>query len=119
MIKRIFDFIVSGILILAFSPLFFLIPFLIKLDSEGPIFYKSIRIGKGGKPFQIFKFRSMMKDAELKGPKITPKDDPRITHIGNFLRNTKLDELPNLFNVLKGELSLVGPRPEVPKYVEK
>ncbi|MCK4352709.1 sugar transferase [candidate division WOR-3 bacterium] len=119
MIKRIIDFKVSGILILILSPLFLLISFLIKLDSEGPVFYKSSRIGKDGKPFQILKFRSMIKDAELKGSKITTKNDSRITHIGKILRNTKLDELPNLVNVLIGELSLVGPRPEVPEYVEK
>ena len=119
MIKRIIDFKVAGLLILILSPLFLLISLLIKIDSEGPVFYKSTRIGKGGKPFKMLKFRSMVKDAELTGPGITTKDDPRITHIGKLLRATKLDELPNLFNVLKGDMSLVGPRPEVPEWVAK
>ncbi|MDI6841014.1 MAG: sugar transferase [bacterium] len=119
MIKRIIDIIFSGSLLLFLSPVFLLISILIKLDSAGPVFYKSLRVGRLGKPFRMLKFRSMVKDAALIGPKITTRDDPRITNIGRLLRATKVDELPNLFNVLKGELSLVGPRPELPEYVKR
>jgi len=100
------------------SPLFLICAILIKLDSPGPVFYKGIRIGKDGKPFKIFKFRTMVKDAEKLGGPSTAADDPRITRIGRFLRKYKIDELPQLINVLKGEMSLVGPRPEVKMYVD-
>lgn len=91
---------------------------MIKLDSEGPVFYRGERVGKDGKPFRIFKFRTMVKDAEKMGGPSTSADDPRLTKFGKFLRKYKLDELPQLINVLKGEMSLVGPRPEVPSEVE-
>jgi lipopolysaccharide/colanic/teichoic acid biosynthesis glycosyltransferase len=104
-----------GLIIL--SPLFLIIAILIKLDSEGPVFYRGERIGKDGKPFRIFKFRTMVKDAEKLGGPSTSVDDPRLTKFGKFLRKYKLDELPQLINVLKGEMSLVGPRPEVPEEV--
>jgi lipopolysaccharide/colanic/teichoic acid biosynthesis glycosyltransferase len=117
MLKRIFDFLVSLFGLIIFSPLFLIIAILIKLDSEGPVFYRGERIGKGGKPFRIFKFRTMVKDAEKMGGPSTSADDPRLTKIGKFLRKYKLDELPQLINVLKGEMSLVGPRPEVPEEV--
>lgn len=119
MVKRTIDIVVSVCLLLLLTPLFLLISLLIKLDSEGSVFYKSVRIGRGGLPFRILKFRSMVKDAELKGPDTTKKNDPRVTSLGRILRATKLDELPNLFNVLRGELSIVGPRPEIPEYVER
>jgi lipopolysaccharide/colanic/teichoic acid biosynthesis glycosyltransferase len=118
MIKRIFDFLVSLFGLIIFSPLFLIIAILIKLDSEGPVFYRGERIGKDGKPFMIFKFRTMVKDAEKLGGPSTPADDPRLTKVGKFLRKYKLDELPQLINVLKGEMSLVGPRPEVKMYVD-
>jgi len=118
MIKKIFDFLVSFFGLIIFSPLFLIIAILIKLDSEGPVFYRGERVGKDGKPFRIFKFRTMVKDAEKMGGPSTSADDPRLTKFGKFLRKYKLDELPQLINVLKGEMSLVGPRPEVPSEVE-
>jgi lipopolysaccharide/colanic/teichoic acid biosynthesis glycosyltransferase len=118
MLKRIFDFLVSLFGLIIFSPLFLIIAILIKLDSEGPVFYRGERIGKDGKPFRIFKFRTMVKNAEELGGPSTSADDPRLTKIGKFLRKYKLDELPQLINVLKGEMSLVGPRPEVKMYVD-
>lgn len=117
-IKRIFDFTVSSIGIIIISPILLVISILIKLDSKGPILFKQIRVGKNGKPFKIFKFRTMVVDAEKKGMQITVGRDSRITKSGHVLRKTKLDELPQLFNVLAGEMSFVGPRPEVRRYVE-
>jgi len=90
----------------------------IKTDSPGPVFFRQVRVGKEGKEFKVFKFRTMVPDAEKMGLKITVGGDSRITGVGRFLRKYKLDELPQLFNVLFGEMSLVGPRPEVPEYVE-
>jgi lipopolysaccharide/colanic/teichoic acid biosynthesis glycosyltransferase len=118
MLKRIFDFLVSLFGLIIFSPLFLIIAVLIKLDSEGPVFYRGERVGKDGKPFRIFKFRTMVKDAEKLGGPSTSADDPRLTKLGKVLRKYKVDELPQLINVLKGEMSLVGPRPEVPSEVE-
>jgi len=118
MLKRIFDFLVSLFGLIIFSPLFLIISILIKIDSEGPVFYRGERIGKNGKPFRIFKFRTMVKDAEKLGGPSTSADDPRLTKIGKILRKYKLDELPQLINVLKGEMSLVGPRPEVKMYID-
>jgi lipopolysaccharide/colanic/teichoic acid biosynthesis glycosyltransferase len=112
MIKRIFDFLVSLFGLIIFFPLFLIIAILIKLDSEGPVFYRGERIGKDGKPFRIFKFRTMVKNAEELGGPSTSADDPRLTKIGKFLRKYQL------INVLKGEMSLVGPRPEVKMYVD-
>jgi lipopolysaccharide/colanic/teichoic acid biosynthesis glycosyltransferase len=90
----------------------------IKLDSRGPVFYRGERIGKKGKPFRIFKFRTMVENAERIGGPSTASDDPRLTRIGNFLKKYQIDELPQLINVLKGEMSFVGPRPEVKRYVD-
>jgi lipopolysaccharide/colanic/teichoic acid biosynthesis glycosyltransferase len=118
MIKRIFDFLVSLFGLIILSPLFLIIAILIKLDSEGPVFYRGERVGKDGKPFRIFKFRTMVKNAEKLGGPSTSADDPRLTKVGKILRKYKLDELPQLINVLKGEMSLVGPRPEVKIYVD-
>lgn len=118
LIKRIFDFTVSLVGILIISPILLVISILIKLDSKGPILFKQIRVGKNGKKFKIFKFRTMVIDAEKKGMQITVGRDSRITKAGIILRKAKLDELPQLFNVLIGEMSFVGPRPEVPRYVE-
>lgn len=115
--KRGFDlfFTLPGLLLLA--PLFLFIAVWIKLDSPGPVFFLQERVGRFGKPFRIFKFRTMCLDAEARGRQITVGEDPRITRSGRLLRQFKLDELPQLFNVLAGEMSLVGPRPEVPRYV--
>lgn len=117
MIKRIFDIILSLIGIILLSPLLFAIALGIKVSSPGPIFYRGIRIGLHGKPFAIFKFRTMVASAETLGGPSTADDDTRITSFGKVLRKYKIDELPQLFNVLKGEMSLVGPRPDVKKVI--
>lgn len=114
MLKRVFDIIFSIIGVTVFSPLMLIIAILVKKEDEGPIFYRGFRVGRYGRPFRIFKFRTMVVDAEKLGGSSTPDDDPRITKIGKFLRKHKMDELPQLIDVLKGEMSLVGPRPQVP-----
>ncbi|MCS7207313.1 MAG: sugar transferase [Dehalococcoidia bacterium] len=116
--KRLLDLFVALAGLTLTAPLFLLIAIAIKLDSPGPVFYRGLRIGQHGRPFRIFKFRSMVVNAERLGGPSVADTDPRITRVGKFLRKTKLDELPQLLNVLKGEMSLVGPRPEVPQYVE-
>jgi len=116
--KRIFDIIASGIGLIVFSPLMLIIAYLIKKEDGGPVFYRGVRVGKYGKPFRIYKFRTMVVDAEKIGGPSTADDDPRITRVGKILRKYKLDELPQLINVLKGEMSIVGPRPEVQFYVD-
>ena len=116
--KRMLDLVVAATGLLVLSPLMLFAAFLIKVDSPGPIFFKQERVGRGFRPFWIYKFRTMIQDASQGGSSITVGADPRITRIGRFLRKTKIDELPQLINVLKGEMSLVGPRPEVPRYVE-
>ncbi len=117
MFKRLFDVALSFVGLLLFSPFLLLIAFLITLDSPGPVLYRGFRVGRFGKPFRIFKFRTMVVNAEKMGGPSTADSDPRITKIGKLLRKYKLDELPQLTNVLKGEMSFVGPRPEVPVYV--
>jgi lipopolysaccharide/colanic/teichoic acid biosynthesis glycosyltransferase len=116
-VKRVFDIIVAAVGILVLFPLLILTALLIKLDSPGPVLFKQQRMGTGFRPFWIYKFRTMRK-SPANGPKITIGNDPRITRIGRFLRRTKLDELPQLINILRGEMSIVGPRPEVPQYVQ-
>ncbi|MBD7916135.1 sugar transferase [Clostridium sp. Sa3CUN1] len=116
-IKRVFDFIVSLIGIIILSPIFIIVSIAIKVDSKGSILFLQKRVGQYGKEFNIYKFRTMVTDAEKLGKQITVGKDNRITRVGSFLRKFKIDELPQLFNVLKGDMSLVGPRPEVPKYV--
>jgi lipopolysaccharide/colanic/teichoic acid biosynthesis glycosyltransferase len=116
MAKRALDLLVSGLGLLLLSPLLLVLAVWIKLDSPGPVLYRGQRVGKDGRPFHMFKFRTMVEGAERRGPAVTYRDDPRITRAGRFLRRTKLDELPQLLNVLKGEMSLVGPRPEDPSY---
>jgi lipopolysaccharide/colanic/teichoic acid biosynthesis glycosyltransferase len=116
--KRLFDIVASAAGLILLSPVMLLTALLIKLDSRGPVFFKQQRVGKGFRPFLIYKFRTMVEDAPQRGSSITVGADPRITRIGRFLRKTKFDELPQLINVLKGDMSLVGPRPEVPRYVE-
>jgi len=105
----------AGLILL--SPLFLLIAARIKLDSPGPVFYRAQRVGRGGVLFRLYKFRSMVAGADKRGPGITAAGDDRVTRVGRFLRRTKLDELPQLINVLTGDMSLVGPRPEDPRYV--
>ena len=116
MLKRIFDIILSLFGLIILSPFMLIIAILIKIDSKGPVFFKQVRITKGGKEFKIFKYRTMKVGSD-KYSQITVGKDERITKIGSFLRKYKLDEIPQLINVLIGDMSLVGPRPEVPKYV--
>lgn len=116
-IKRIFDIICSGLGIIVLSPFLLFVAIKIKMGSDGPVFFKQIRVGEKGKEFKILKFRTMVVDAEKLGRQITVGNDNRITKIGAFLRKYKIDELPQLINVFKGDMSLVGPRPEVPRYV--
>jgi lipopolysaccharide/colanic/teichoic acid biosynthesis glycosyltransferase len=116
-IKRILDFTLSLLGLIVLFPVFVIIAILIKAEDGGSIFFRQTRVGQNGKFFKIYKFRTMVENAEKLGAQVTKEDDPRITKVGRFLRKYKLDELPQLINVLKGEMSLVGPRPEVPKYV--
>src|SRR5690348_5388100 len=118
-LKRIFDIICAAFGLLVLSPVCSVIAVLVKLSDGGPIFFKQTRIGQFGKPFPIWKFRSMVVNADRLGAAVTVEGDPRITWIGRWLRKTKLDELPQLWNVLTGDMSFVGPRPEVPRYVER
>ena len=118
MIKRIFDFVLSFIGLLVLSPMIIIVGVLVKMTSRSGVLYVQTRTGKNRKPFKLVKFRTMTTAADKKGPLITAGGDSRITGIGRILRKTKLDELPELWNVLKDDMSLVGPRPEIPKYVE-
>lgn len=115
--KRFFDFIISLIVLIIFGPLFLILGILIRKDSEGAFFYRQVRIGKEGKPFRIFKFRTMVNNAEKSGVTSTKEDDVRITKMGKFIRKYNVDELAQFINVLRGEMSIVGPRPEIPYYV--
>lgn len=117
-VKRIFDLICSTLGLIILSPVLIIITIRIKMGSDGPVFFKQIRVGENNKEFEILKFRTMVVNAEKLGRQITVGNDNRITKIGAFLRKYKLDELPQLINVFKGEMSLVGPRPEVPRYVK-
>jgi exopolysaccharide biosynthesis polyprenyl glycosylphosphotransferase len=117
-VKRVFDLLVSLSLLTVTSPIMLITAILIKLESHGPVFYRQERIGQHGRPFSIFKFRSMRADAEKDGrPQWARKNDDRITLIGRFIRRTRIDELPQVFNVFMGEMSFVGPRPERPYFV--
>ena len=116
-LKRAMDIAISGAALAVLWPAFLLIALAIKLDDPGPVFYRQLRVGRGGKPFRIFKFRTMIVDADKKGLAITVGRDSRITRVGAFLRKTKLDELAQLLNVFIGQMSFVGPRPEVEQYV--
>lgn len=129
-VKRIIDIVASLLGIIVLSPVFIITAIAIKLDSKGPVFFGQQRVGQYGKLFKMYKFRSMVTNAEelleklknnneMSGPMFKMTDDPRITKIGRFIRKTSIDELPQLVNVLKGEMSLVGPRPNLPKEVEK
>lgn len=118
MIKRLFDIGVSCAVLIVLAPLFVLIALAIVLDSGTPVFYRQVRVGRGRVPFRILKFRSMRPDADRHG-RLTVSNDLRVTRVGSFLRRYKLDELPQFANVLMGQMSLVGPRPEVPEFVDE
>ena len=118
-IKRIFDIIFSLLFLILLLPILVLLAIAIKIDSKGPVFYRQERITKNGKSFRIFKFRTMVQNADKIGSLVTVGNDSRITRIGKVIRKIRLDELPQLINILKGEMSFVGTRPEVKKYVEK
>ncbi len=118
--KRFFDLLLSGLGLVLAAPMLPLIALAVKLDSPGPVFFSQLRVGAGDKPFAVYKFRTMRNDAEKgTGAVWAQKDDPRVTLVGKFLRKTRLDEIPQLFNVLKGDMSFVGPRPERPEFVEQ
>lgn len=118
LIKRVFDIIVAGLLIVVLSPVMIILSIMIKADSKGPVFFRQVRVTRYGKPFRIFKFRTMVDHADEIGTQVTTKGDARVTKIGKRLRGCRLDELPQLFNILTGDMTFVGTRPEVPKYVE-
>ena len=118
-VNRLGDVLTSLAFLLVTLPLMLLTALIIRLDSPGPVFYRQERVGLHGQPFTLFKFRSMRVDAELKGPTWASQSDPRITRVGSFLRRTRIDELPQLVNVLRGQMSFIGPRPERPHFVEK
>ncbi len=115
--KRFFDLFWSVVGLAVLAPLLVVIAVVIRLDSQGPVLFRQQRIGRDGREFPLFKFRTMTHGADMKGALLTIAGDPRITYVGRFLRETKMDEIPQLFNVLLGHMSFVGPRPEVPKYV--
>lgn len=118
MLKRIFDSCGAALGLVLLSPLLIVAAVFVVVDTRGPIFYRGVRVGKNGKKFRMFKFRTMVVNADTIGGASTPEDDPRITRVGGLLRRYKLDELPQLLNVLKGDMSLVGPRPQVPWAVD-
>lgn len=120
MLKRIFDVCASLILLVAALPILLFVAVLVKLESPGPVFYRQERVGLNGQPFMLLKFRSMRTDAEADGvPRWAAVNDSRITRLGNFIRKTRIDEIPQIFNVLKGEMSFIGPRPERPFFVDQ
>jgi lipopolysaccharide/colanic/teichoic acid biosynthesis glycosyltransferase len=116
--KRLFDLALAGVLLLLLSPLFVIIAIAVALDSSGPVLFRQKRMGKDGRLFWVFKFRTMTHDSTGNGLKITRAGDLRITRLGRVLRKTKLDELPQLFNVLRGDMSFIGPRPDLPEFLE-
>ena len=118
-LKRLFDIICSSLGVILLSPVIIVIAAIILIEDRFPVFYRGVRVGRYGKLFRIYKYRSMVRNAESVGGDSTADDDPRITRIGKFLRKYKLDELPQLINVLKGDMSIVGPRPEIRKYVDQ
>ena len=118
-LKRCLDFLLALVLLFLTSPLFIVLSIWIKLDSKGPVIYKQKRVTQYNRHFKIWKFRTMVTDADKKGSLVTSANDSRITKVGNFIRRVRLDELPQLVNVLKGEMSFVGTRPEVPRYTEQ
>lgn len=117
--KRVFDLLLAATGLLVVAPLLLAVAACIWLTDGAPVFYRQLRVGKNGRPFRIWKFRTMVRNADQLGSELTVGRDPRITRIGSWLRKTKLDELPQLWNVMVGEMSMVGPRPEVPYYVDQ
>lgn len=117
--KRLFDIVVSIIMLLILSPVFLILAIAIKLDTEGPVFYRQVRVTQYGKEFRIFKFRTMVNNADKIGSQVTVGEDSRITRVGKVIRECRLDEIGQLLNILGGSMTFVGTRPEVPKYVEK
>lgn len=117
MLKRAFDIGFSAGALIVLAPLLLLVALWVKIDSAGPVFFRQVRVGKRAREFRIYKFRTMRADSERPGPQITVGEDQRITHAGRFLRKYKIDEFPQFLNVLFGDMSVVGPRPEVPRYV--
>jgi len=117
MARRLLDVAVSSVVVVLMLPLWLVASVMIKVDTKGPVLYRSPRVGKDGRPFTILKFRSMVARADAEGPRVTTEGDPRITRVGRVLRDLKIDEIPQFLNVLKGDMSLVGPRPEDPRYV--
>lgn len=118
MLKRTFDVVASGLGLIVLSPLFVVLAIWIKADSKGPVFYRQVRVGRHNRDFRLYKFRSMRPDSDKKGLITVGGHDPRVTRSGYYIRKYKLDELPQLINVFLGDMSLVGPRPEVRKYVD-
>ena len=116
-LKRCFDVVVSAFMLLILAPVFLVLAIAIKLDSPGPVFYRQVRVTQYGKEFRIFKFRSMVSDADKRGSLVTVSGDSRITRVGHFIRNCRLDELCQLIDIFRGTMTFVGTRPEVPKYV--
>lgn len=116
--KRVFDIVVAALILLVLSPFFLLLAVAIKIDSKGPVFFRQVRVGLNGQDFRIYKFRSMVQDADKKGLALTTEGDSRITRVGKLIRKCRLDEFSQVLNVLDGTMSLVGPRPEVRKYVD-
>jgi lipopolysaccharide/colanic/teichoic acid biosynthesis glycosyltransferase len=119
MAKRGFDLVVATCALLLLAPLLLALAAWVRLDSPGPALFRQLRVGRGGRPFAIHKFRTMVVDAAQRGPALTVGDDARITRAGRWLRRRRLDELPQLIDVVRGHMSLVGPRPELPRYVER
>ena len=117
LLKRCFDVVVSALMLLVLSPVFLVLAIAIKLDSPGPVFYRQVRVTQYGAEFRIFKFRSMVSDADKRGSLVTVSGDSRITRVGHFIRNCRLDELCQLIDIFRGTMTFVGTRPEVPKYV--
>lgn len=117
LLKRVFDIVVSALMLLILSPVFLILAIAIKLDSPGPVFYRQVRITQYGREFRIFKFRSMVSDADKRGSLVTVSGDSRITKVGRFIRKCRMDEVCQLIDILRGTMTFVGTRPEVPKYV--
>lgn len=117
--KRLFDFVLSFIMMIIFLPVFLIIAVVIKMDSRGPVMFRQVRVTQYGRKFRIFKFRTMVDKADKIGTQLTTNNDSRVTRVGVFLRKSRLDELPQLFNIILGDMSLVGTRPEVVKYVKE
>ena len=117
--KRTFDFVISSLLVLVMSPVLLAVSVIVAVTSSGPVLFRQLRVGRNGKEFTLLKFRTMHHNLEQSGPNLTCKGDKRITAVGRFLRKSKLDELPQLFNVVRGEMSLVGPRPDLSEYVRQ